>query len=186
MITLDKAAERASQFVELPSSMETLRRWSRNNVISGKVDEVYHGGDIGREVFYKDKIIYEIVIAARLKKAGWKLEEVAYWRQRLEKRILEYTEKGFEKVKGMNKISRPFNERHKEFIKEKEAEIKDINKNFNDIYIKKITNINIKDLQKDIKELKKDQERLEKSSEYMKEVEKCIEDIGIKDLKKAN
>lgn len=177
MITLDKAAERASQFVELPSSMETLRRWSRNNVISSKVDEVYHGGDIGREVFYKDKIIYEIVIAARLKKAGWKLEEVAYWRQRLEKRILEYTEKGFEKVKRMNQSSR-IEEKHKELIKEKEAEIKAKTKNF--------TDINIKDLQKELKELERAQERLEKSSEYLKEVEKCIEEIGIKDLKKAN
>ena len=77
MITLKEAAAVASEFERLPESMETLRRWTRRKIISRSSEDVYHGGDIGRETFYPDQIIAEIITTIRLKNNhGFTLEEI--------------------------------------------------------------------------------------------------------------
>jgi len=125
MITLDNAAEKAAKFAEIPGSIDTLRRWARNEVISKPIHEEYYGGFDGREVFYHDSLIIEIITAIRLKNNyRYKFGEISKARNFLETGHNDHEglkEVYFKKVKDDLQHSKQLKEEKKKRQEIKEA-----------------------------------------------------------------
>lgn len=175
MLTLGEAKKIVSKYEDnLPASMETFRRWVRQGLVSGSVKTEYYGGIHGKDVYYRKIIIYEIVTALRLKRSGWKLQEIADSREILKELGLlnSYPTSNF-KIEKMLK--------NHEVIPAVKSKIEDKRK---EIQQKINNNAELSEMQQEFKKLEKLEQTALLSKEYLKKYIEVMEEV--RDFKLPN
>lgn len=160
---------------KLPESMETFRRWIRKGLVSGSVETIYYGGTKGKDVFYNNIIVYEIITAIRLKKLGCSLKEIANSRKVLNELNLfcAYSNSNdvFERLYKNEKVNENFKKmlKNHEIIPMIKNKIEDKRKEIK----QKINNdADISEIQQEFKKLEKLEQTALLSKQYL---EKYIE-----------
>lgn len=179
MITLKEAAAVAGEFERLPESMETLRRWTRRKIISKPADEIFHGGDIGREVFYPDQIIAEVITTIRLKNNhGFTLEEIAKGRLAFNKVIDSMKDKDiFKKDNKLNlKIIKNSLDQFRKVEQSGRRKLSEA----------AAAGASIEELQEIINEIKSNKKFRTKTIKYAEVYLKVLDDLESRKLNKAN
>jgi hypothetical protein len=168
MLTLDEAKKIVSKYEDnLPASMETFRRWVRQGLVSGSVKTEYYGGIHGKDVYYRKIIIYEIVTALRLKRSGWKLQEIADSRKILKELGLlnSYPTSNFKIEKML--------QNHK-VIPAVKSKIEDKRK---EIQQKINNNAELSEMQQEFKKLEKLEQTALLSKEYLQKYIEVMEEV---------
>lgn len=172
MLALDEVKIIVSKYEDdLPSSMETFRRWIRKDLVSGSVETNYYGGTKGKDVFYNNIIVYEIITAIRLKKLGCSLEEIANSRKILKELSLFNDYSDSDDVSERLFKDKKVNEDFKKMLKEHEVipiiknRIEDKRK---EIEQKINNNADISEIQQEFKKLEKLEQTALSSRKYLK------------------